>query len=88
MFLNGGGIHELDQRGERIVDESFLVLFNGHYEPMTFTLPDATYGEAWTVVVDTAAPMLDQASDEPRSAKAGADIDVEQRSVIVLQRAF
>jgi glycogen operon protein len=64
------------------------MLLNGHYEPMTFTLPDATYGEAWTVVVDTAAPLLDQAAEEPRSAKAGADIDVEQRSVVVLQRAF
>jgi isoamylase len=88
VFLNGGAIRESDSRGERITDDSFLLLFNGHYEQMSFTVPDATYGEAWTVVVDTAAPLLDAAADLPRTAKPDADIAVEARSVLVLRRTL
>ena len=88
VFLNGNGIRELDSRGERITDDSFLLLFNAHHEPMAFTLPDASYGEAWTVVLDTAAPLLDEAADEPRSAKADGSIDAEARSVVVLLKTL
>jgi isoamylase len=88
VFLNGNGIPEVDSRGERITDDSFLVLFNAHHEPMTFTVPDASYGEAWTVVLDTAAPLLDEAADEPRGAKAGGTLDAEARSVVVLLKTL
>ena len=88
VFLNGHGIPEVDARGERITDDSFLVLFNAHHEPMTFTVPDTSYGEAWTVLLDTAAPLLDEAADEPRTAKACATIDAEARSVVVLIRTL
>jgi glycogen operon protein len=88
VFLNGNGIPELDSRGERITDDSFLLLFNAHHEPMTFTMPDATYGEAWTVLLDTAAPLFDEASDEPRSAKADGTIHADPRSVVVLRRTL
>jgi glycogen operon protein len=53
VFLNGDAIAEPDLRGEEIVDDSFLVLFNAQPEQTEFTLPDADYGESWTVVVDT-----------------------------------
>ncbi len=88
MFLNGKGIRELDARGDQVVDDSFLVLFNAHDAPITFTLPDESYGEAWRVVLDTAAPLYDTAVDEPRSAKALGEFDVEARSVVLLQQVF
>jgi glycogen operon protein len=54
IFLNGHGIPDLDTRGQRVVDDSFVVCFNGHHEPIEFTLPPAEFGEAWVPVVDTA----------------------------------
>ena len=39
MFLNGEEIAAPDARGERIVDDSFLLLFNAHHEDVEFTLP-------------------------------------------------
>ncbi len=33
-------------------------VFNGHHEPIDFTLPDLGAGERWQVEIDTAAPML------------------------------
>ena len=45
---------ELDQRGAKVVDDSFLVAFNSHHEPITFTLPEEEYGAEWYIEVDTA----------------------------------
>jgi hypothetical protein len=36
VFLNGRAIRETDARGGAIRDDSFLVLFNAHYEPIDF----------------------------------------------------
>ena len=55
VFLNGDAIAEPDPRGGRIVDDSFLILFNGHWEPVEFRLPDARHGERGPVAVDTGA---------------------------------
>ncbi|MGH8970481.1 MAG: glycogen debranching protein GlgX, partial [Actinomycetes bacterium] len=82
VFLNGEAIAEPDARGERIHDDSFLMLFNAHHEDMDFSLPKEVYGERWEVVVDTAAPMV---ADRP-SARAGEPISVEARSILVLRR--
>ncbi len=86
VFLNGEAIREPDARGEPVIDDSFFLLFNGHYENIDFTLPDLGAGEAWDVVIDTAAPLLDDA--ERRSLKTGAAIEVDARSVLVLKKAF
>ena len=32
VFLNGEGIADVDSRGERVTDDSFLLCFNAHYE--------------------------------------------------------
>ncbi|MBK5306234.1 MAG: glycogen debranching protein GlgX [Frankiaceae bacterium] len=86
VFLNGEGIREPDLRGERIVDDSFFLLFNGHHEPIEFTLPDLGAGERWEVAIDTAAPML--ADAESRAVKTGEPVEVDARAILVLQRVF
>ncbi len=86
VFLNGKSIREPDQRGERVEDDSFFLLFNAHHEAIDFTLPELGAGEAWQVVVDTAAPLLNDA--EERSVKTGQSVTVEARSILVLQRVF
>jgi glycogen operon protein len=86
VFLNGEGIREPDMRGERIVDDSFFLLFNGHHEPIEFTLPDIGAGDRWRVAIDTAAPMLQDA--ESRAVKTAEPLEVDARSILVLQRVF
>ncbi|MGC5015601.1 glycogen debranching protein GlgX [Streptosporangium sp. DT93] len=54
VFLNGDAITEPGTRGERIVDDSFLLLINAHHEDMIFALPQGRYGERWHRVLDTA----------------------------------
>ncbi len=44
VFLNGDAITEPDTRGQRVADDSFLLLFNAHSDPMAFTLPAERFG--------------------------------------------
>jgi isoamylase len=81
VFLNGAAIPDLDLRGERIVDDSFLVLFNAQAEPVTFVLPEDRFGERWVKVLDTA-----DAFDEGAQVKAGDTLAVEGRSLVLLRR--
>ncbi|WP_340374066.1 glycogen debranching protein GlgX [Streptomyces sp. SS7] len=83
VFLNGDAIAEPDPRGRPVVDDSFLLLFNSYWEPVPFRLPGTSYGERWTIAADTAEP--DGARDETEY-KAGAELTLESRSLIVLTR--
>ena len=82
VFLNGDAL-ERGRRGEEYTDDSFVLLFNAHYEPMTFTLPPSRWGETWTIVLDTRDWTID--TDGP-VAKASEEIEVEARSMVVLCR--
>ena len=84
VFLNGYAISEPDRRGGRIVDDSFLLMFNAHFEPLEFTVP-ADHGQEWQVVVDTAQPELPAPGTGAR-VKAGDALWLIDRSLMVLQR--
>ncbi|MYS24062.1 glycogen operon protein, partial [Streptomyces sp. DvalAA-14] len=81
LFLNGDAITEPDAHGGRIVDDSFLILLNSHYETVDFLLPDRDFGDSWRVVVDTAAET--DTTDETE-VKAGGTIAVPARGAIIL----
>ncbi|MEV0681483.1 glycogen debranching protein GlgX [Actinosynnema sp. NPDC050436] len=85
VFLNGEGIPSLDQRGMRVLDDSFLIAFNAHYEDIETTLPEAGYGPQWTVVVDTATGVV-QDADRGEPVPAGGTVTLTARSLVVLQR--
>lgn len=81
VFLNGDAIAEPDLRGEEIVDDSFLVLFNAQPEPASFTLPDAEYGETWTVALDS-----DHQLTPGEQIAHSTTIELAHRSTVVLSR--
>ena len=39
VFLNGQAIAGTDRQGHAIVDDSFMMLFNGYHEAADWTLP-------------------------------------------------
>ena len=49
VFLNGEALPGQGPRGERLVDDSFFVVFNASDGDEEFHLPDETYGTAWSV---------------------------------------
>ena len=79
VFLNGHGIGEPGLRGESIVDDAFLVLFNPTHEDTSVTLPAASYGAAWTIVLDTGDAKAEGERD------AGSQHQIGARSLVVLR---
>jgi glycogen operon protein len=81
MFLNGDEIAEPGPRGERIVDDSFLVVLNGP-EAAKFRLPHRRWAATYEQVLDTAEA---QTGTSP-ALKADEEILLEPRSVLVLRK--
>ena len=80
--LNGEALQEPDARGERIVDDSFLLCFNAHAYPVDFITPETPYAKEWQAVIDTSDPR----GTTEAHVTAGATITVQGRSVLVLQK--
>jgi isoamylase len=85
VFLNGDAIPDLDTRGQRVLDDSFLLCFNAHDGDIDMALPDNTHGDEWTVVLDTHTGAAADAGTVD-AYKAGAELTVPQRSLVVLRR--
>jgi hypothetical protein len=60
-----------------------MLLFNGHYEPITFSLPTRRFGLRWTVDLSTADGHF---GDGGRIVAAREPIEVEPRSIVLLRR--
>jgi glycogen operon protein len=58
MMLNGRTLDDVNEVGELIIDDTFLVLLNAHHEPVRFTLPPPRPGTAWDMYLDTARPVI------------------------------
>ena len=85
VFLNGEAIPSPSPRGEPVKDDSFFLLFNGHDDVLSFRFPEGKWGDRWDVVLDTAAPLIEPGE---RMVKAGAELEVEGRTVTVLKRVY
>ncbi|HVF13304.1 MAG TPA: hypothetical protein VM942_01825, partial [Acidimicrobiales bacterium] len=80
VYLNGNEIHSTDSLGARIVDDSFLVVFNAFHAAVEFTLPPEGFGPAWFKVLDTADTLA-----EGDQFKAGEAFEVTGRSLVLLR---
>ena len=63
MFLNGDQIRTRTLRGERIVDDSYLLLIHAADGDLEFRLPGPPWAGRYQVVFDTARPDLPDASE-------------------------
>ncbi len=88
IFLNGRGIPDRTALGEPITDDSFLLLINAHHQPITFTLPNQTYGLAWEIVMDTADPLLATARCKQPDAVPAGRLQVVARAMLVLRCGY
>ncbi|ORB86916.1 glycogen debranching enzyme GlgX [Mycobacterium kansasii] len=84
VFLNGDAITAPNARGERVVDDSFLLCFNAHDEPVEFVMPHGSYAQEWTVELDTNDP----AGDTDQVRYAGEQLALSARSLLVLRKTL
>jgi isoamylase len=81
MYLSGQGIRTRGPRGERIVDESFLLVLHAGADDARFRLPGPPWAEAYVAELDTAAPDNHQVHD----LKAGDELALVSRSAVLLR---
>ncbi|KZS61362.1 glycogen debranching protein GlgX [Mycobacterium ostraviense] len=87
VFLNGDAITAPNARGERVVDDSFLLCFNAHDEPVEFVMPHGGYAQEWTVELDTDDPAgLKEVGNQV--VNAGEQISLPARSLLVLRKTL
>ena len=82
LFLNGQEIPLQGKQGERIIDSSFLLFFNAHYEAIEFFIPGKFSHEEWITVIDTTKPHLLESGNRYQGNVA---VQVEARALVVLQ---
>jgi len=58
---------------------SFLLILNGHFDPLEFTLPTAPGGSTWTRLIDTNVPH----DEETPAFNAGDAYGVTARSLLL-----
>jgi glycogen operon protein len=80
MALPGDQIEETGLQGERIVGDTFGILFNAHHDDITFRLGSRRRDVFWTCVFDTAMPGA-----SPRSFAHMSDYPLRARSLVVLR---
>jgi isoamylase len=81
VFLNGMGLHSVGLKGEKVIDDSFYVIFNAHHDQLEYVLPGTQYAAQWEKVLDTAYSM-------PPSGEvyeASASVVVSGRSMVLLR---
>ncbi|MGH3050517.1 MAG: glycogen debranching protein GlgX, partial [Gaiellaceae bacterium] len=80
VFLNGREIRSRTAHGDPIVDDSFLLLLNAHFESVEFTLPTRRFGTHWR-------PELATGEDAPAEEVGARDaVRVQEHSLTLLRR--
>ena len=82
VYLDGSDAPDTGPDGHPLLDDDFLVLVNGWWEPLEFTIPDCRPGLAWRAEIDTFDPAAVAAAPVRR---AGDRVTAGPRSVLVLR---
>jgi isoamylase len=82
VFLNGEALPEPDARGERVVDDSFLLCFNAHDHEVDFVIPSDEYGKEWTAELDT----TDATGSVKLVVNDGDEVSLPGRALLVFRK--
>jgi isoamylase len=81
MYLDGHGIRTRGPRGERVVDDSLLLVLHTGAEDVDVVLPSAPWARSYDVLLDTA----DEHPSPGPSLAAGEKLPVTGRSTVLLR---
>ena len=85
VFLNGQGITTLGPRGEHVIDDDFVLMFNANPQAMPFAMPEDLRAGVWKRTVDSATGLV-----APGAAARAIDVTVPLTvpgfGVVVLRR--
>ena len=81
VILSGAALDEVDERGQQVRDDNFLLLMNAHYEEIPFALSTLPMETGWFVLVDTSCQTSRDAST---FYPGGAAYPLQARSLALL----
>jgi len=81
-YLDGSRHADRDDKNQPILDDDLLILLNGWWESLPFTIPSVDGPRTWTIELDTFAGSGSAASP---GVEAGSQISVGPRSLVVLR---
>jgi isoamylase len=82
IYLDGDDAPDLAEDGTPLLDDDFLVLVNGWWEPLQFRVPEVDEERTWRTELDTYDPG--RAADPP-DLRAGDDLTLGPQSIAVLR---
>jgi len=83
MLLGGEALNEVDENSEPVIDDTLLIAFNSHIEPVQFLIPRSGEVIRWEVLINTNFPDL--ATAYPM-INGGKSIEVSGRSAVALRQ--
>jgi len=82
IYLDGTDAPDHAVDGTLLVDDDFLVLVNGWWEPLEFVVPPTRPGQTWQAEIDTFDPVTVAGRDK---RTAGEAVTAGPRSILVLR---
>jgi isoamylase len=82
LRLAGDAIDEVDDRGNRVIDDTLLILLNAHHESIPFVLPAHRARIRWELLLDTREST---GKRQQRPLRGGETYDLEARSLVLLR---
>lgn len=82
MLISGSMIDVKNAKGEPVRDDTFLLLFNAHYEPLTFILPGREEIQ-WELILDTSREA--GFVESPKKISAGEKVELVGRCLCLLR---
>ena len=81
--LGGEALDEMDEAGNLVTDDTFLLLLNAHHDALPFILTASRAEHEWELLLDTTDP---NPRPEPRRFPAGSPFDLTGRSFALFRR--
>ena len=82
MLISGDAVDLVNEHGEPIRDDTFLLVINAHHEPIAFVLPGEEHLE-WEQILDTTNE--DGFLKTPKKSSSGDDVDLGGRAACLFK---
>jgi glycogen operon protein len=80
VMFNGQTLDHVNEMGQPVVDDTFLVLLNSSHESVRYTVPDGPHAHGWEQVLDT-----NDLVEAFKSEMVEGWIELQPRSVVLLR---
>ena len=83
VYLSGADLDEVDDQGNPVQDDDFLLVVNAHHEDISFRLPETAREDDWLCVLDTA---FEQGLATDGRFPPGREYLLQGRSLVLFSR--